>query len=80
MQNVGEFVNLTCSAGGSPLPDVTWFKDRQHVLPSVEHHGKDIIESELVIHHFKPSDTGVYTCLFHNDKNVTAEASTNLSM
>ena len=80
MKNVGDFVNSTCSAGGSPLPHVKWFKDGKHVLPAAVHRGKDILKSELIIHHFKPSDAGVYTCLFHNDRNATAQASTNLSM
>ena len=80
MKNVGDFVNLTCSASGSPLPDVKWFKDGQHVLPAAVQRRKDIIKSELIIHHFKPSDAGVYTCLFHNDRNARAKASTNLGM
>ncbi|XP_078366166.1 uncharacterized protein LOC144650378 isoform X2 [Oculina patagonica] len=78
VKKVGDVVKVTCAAGGSPLPDVKWFKDGQRVLPAAVHRGKDIIKSELIIYHFKPNDTGVYTCLFHNDKNGTAEASTNL--
>ena len=40
----------------------------------------DLIETEFVIHHFKPSDAGTYTCMFENDKNGTAENNTALSI
>ena len=80
VQNVGDTVRLNCSAGGSPLPKVMWFKDgRRHVSRGVND-GNDLINSEIVIHRFKPIDAGIYTCLFYNDKNGTAEANTSLSM
>ena len=79
VQNVGDTVRLNCSAGGSPLPKVRWFKDGQRIV-SIGVHENDVIKSELVIHHFKPSDAGMYTCVFYNDKNVTAEANTSLGM
>ena len=78
--NVGDSVKLNCSARGSPLPNVKWFKDGRRVISSmVMHDGKYLLKTEFVIHRFKPSDTGTYTCLFHNDKNATAEANTTLS-
>ena len=80
VQNVGDTVKLNCSADGSPLPKVTWFKDGQHVISTSVHDRSDLTTSEVVIHRFKPSDTGVYTCLFYNDKNTTATANTSLSM
>ena len=78
--NVDNSVKLICSARGSPLPKVKWFKDGRRVISTVMRNGKDLLRSEFVIHHFKPSDAGTYTCLFHNDKNATAEANTSLSM
>ena len=80
VQNVGDTVRLNCSAGGSPLPKVTWLKDRRRIISRVVNDGNDLIKSEIVIHSFRPSDAGIYTCLFYNDKNVTAEANTSLSM
>ena len=78
--NVGDSVKLNCSARGSPLPKVKWFKDGRRVISSmVMHEGKYLLKTEFVIHRFKPSDTATYTCLFYNDKNVTAEANTTLS-
>ena len=77
---VGDTVRLNCSAGGSPLPKVTWFKDGRRGISASVQDGDDFIKTELVIRHFKPSDAGIYTCVFYNDKNVTAEAKTSLSM
>ena len=79
VQNVGDSVKLNCSARGLPLPKVKWFKDGRRVFSKAKHDVTDIIRSELVIHRFKPSDAGVYKCLFYNDKNGTAEANTTLS-
>ena len=80
VQNVGDTVRLNCSAGGSPLPKVTWLKDRRRIIYRAVNDGNDLIKSEIVIRRFKPSDAGIYTCAFYNDKNVTAEANTSLSM
>lgn len=80
VQHVGDAVTLSCSAGGSPLPKVVWFKDRRRVASRAANDKNDLIKSELVIHRFKPRDSGIYTCLFYNDKNVTAESNTSLSL
>ena len=77
--NVGDSVKLNCSARGLPLPQVKWFKDGRRITSKTLHGEKDLIKSEFVIDRFKPSDAGNYTCLFHNDKNETAEANTTLS-
>ena len=79
VRNVGDSVQLNCSARGSPLPKVQWFKDGRRVISKAKHDFKDVIESEFIIHRFKPSNAGIYTCLFYNDKNWTAEANTSLS-
>ena len=80
VQKVGETVKLNCSAGGSPLPKVMWLKDRRRIISRGMNDGNDLIKTELVIHSFRPIDAGIYTCVFYNDKNVTAEANTRLSM
>ncbi|KAL9962840.1 hypothetical protein ACROYT_G031985 [Oculina patagonica] len=78
--NVGDSVKLNCSARGSPLPKIKWFKDGRRVNATEMHDGKDSIKSEFIIHHFEPKDDGTYTCLFHNDKNRTAEANSTVSL
>ena len=80
VQHVGDTVKLNCSAGGSPLPKVTWFKNGRRVFSRAANDGNGLVKSEMVVHRFKPSDSGIYSCLFYNDKNMTAESNTNLSM
>ena len=65
--NVDDTVKLNCSARGSPLPNVKWFKDGRRVISLEMHGGNDLLISEFVIHHFKPSDAGIYTCKFYNE-------------
>ena len=79
MGSVGDAVTLNCSARGSPLPRVTWFKSGKRVVSTEEDDGSDLLKSGVVIPSFQHSDAGVYTCLFYNDKNMTTEATTSLS-
>ena len=80
VQKLGDTVRLNCSASGSPLPKIIWLTDGRKVHSLVVHGGIDLTESELTIYHFKPTDAGMYTCLFYNEKNATADAKTSLSM
>ena len=79
VQNIGDSVRLNCSARGLPLPKVKWFKNGR-IISTTVHEENDLMKSEVVTVRFKPSDAGIYTCLFENDKNGTAEANTNLGM
>ena len=78
VQNVGDSIKLNCSARGLPLPKVKWLKNGR-IISIAAYEEKDLVKSDFVIHRFKPSDAGTYTCLFENDKNGTAEANTALS-
>ena len=80
VENVGDTVKLNCSAGGSPLPKVTWLKDRRRIILKGMNDENDLVKTDLVIPRFRPSDAGIYTCVFYNERNVTAEANTSLSM
>ena len=80
VRSVGDTVMLNCCARGSPLPSVTWFKSGRRVFSTAEDDGNDLLKSRVVIRSFQPGDAGVYTCLFYNDNNMTAEATTTLSM
>ena len=80
VQHVGDTVKLNCSAGGSPLPKVTWLKNGRPVIPTLVNDRNDLTMTEVIILRFKPNDTGIYTCLFYNDKNTTATANTSLSI
>ena len=78
MQHLGDSVSLSCSAGGSPLPKVKWFKEGRPITTTTVPDGNGVTESKLVILGFQPSDAGKYACLFYNDKNDTAEATTSI--
>ncbi|CAH3046759.1 unnamed protein product, partial [Pocillopora meandrina] len=80
VQHVGDTINLNCSASGSPLPKVAWFKNGRRVFSRAVNDENGLIKSEMVIHRFKPSDSGIYTCLFYNGKNMTAESNTSLTL
>ena len=79
VQNVGDKMSLNCSAGGSPLPRVKWFKDGRKVDSTAERDGNNLIKTEFVIDRFQPGDTGLYKCSFYNEKNATTEATVKLS-
>lgn len=79
VQKVGDSIKLNCSARGLPLPKVKWLKDGS-VISTAAYKENDLIKSEFVIHRFEPNCTGIYTCLFENDKNGTARNSTTLCM
>ena len=79
VQNIGDSVRLICSARGLPLPKVKWLKNGD-IISMAAQEENDLIKSEFVIVRFKPSDAGIYTCLFENEQNGTAEANTTLSM
>ena len=59
VQNVGDTVRLNCSAGGSPLPKVTWLKDRRRIISRGMKDGNDLINTDLVIPRFRPTDAGI---------------------
>ena len=58
VQHVGDAVKFNCSAGGLPLPKVTLFKDVRLIFPRTVDDGNGLIKPEMVIHRFKPSDSG----------------------
>ena len=80
VQNVGDTVKLNCSAGGAPLPRVKWLRDGKRVYSTAVFHEHNLITSELVIHGFQQRDVTICKCIFCNEKNVAAEASTSLSV
>ena len=65
---------------GAPLPRVKWFRDGKLVYSTAVFHEHNLITSELVIHGFQQRDVAIYKCIFCNEKNVAAEASTSLGI
>ena len=70
-------LRVSCSAKGSPLPTVTWYKNDVNVsviskVTAVE------FTSELVIGEFQPADQATYKCVARNVYNDTVETSTRI--
>ena len=61
-------IRVNCSATGSPLPKIRWYKNNVS-LPVFNNVTTDEVTSELVIGQFKPSDQATYTCVARNMYN-----------
>ena len=75
--SIGEALRVKCSAKGSPLPTVTWYKNDVSV-PVVNKVTADKFTSELVIGQFQPADQATYKCVARNVYNDTIETSTRI--
>ena len=75
--SIRESLRVSCSARGSPLPTVTWYKNdvRAPVRNNVT---DDEFTSELVISEFQPADQATYKCVARNVYNNTVESSTKI--
>ena len=76
---VGDSVTLACVAHGSPLPDITWFRNGDQMLDNqtvnalvyesfVEQSGMIFVQSILELCPVEPTDAGEYSC-FANSTN-----------
>ena len=72
--SIREALRVSCSAKGSPLPTVTWYKNNVSV-PITNNVTDDEFTSELVIGEFQPADQGTYKCVARNVYNDTLETS-----
>ena len=75
--NIRESLRLRCSAKGSPLPTVTWYKNDVNVF-AVNKVTADEFTSELVIGEFQPADQATYRCVARNVYNDTVETNTRI--
>ena len=62
VRSIREALRVSCSAKGSPLPIVTWYKNNVSV-PVINNITEDEFTSELVIGEFQPADQGTYKCV-----------------
>ena len=62
--SVGETVTVHCTANGTPLAKISWYKGRKKIKPS----RRIAVSSQghLVINAVQISDQGYYTCLANN--------------
>ena len=75
--SIRESLRLWCSAKGSPLPTVTWYKNDVNVS-AVNKVTSDEFTSELVIGEFQPADQATYRCVARNVYNDTVETNTRI--
>ena len=75
--SIRESLRVSCSAKGSPLPTVTWYKNGVNVSV-INKVTADEFTSELVIGEFLPADQATYRCVARNVYNDTVETSTRI--
>lgn len=77
VSSIGASIRVNCSATGSPLPQILWYKNNVS-LPVFNNVTTDEVTSELVIGQFKPSDQATYTCVARNMYNDEEKTRTNI--
>ena len=77
ISGVEEPIRINCSATGSPLPNITWYKNNI-TLPANIYVNDDEVTSELVIGQPKPSLQITYTCVARNLYNDELKTSTKI--
>ena len=68
VSSITSSIRVNCSAKGSPLPNVTWYKNNVS-MEVTQYVTKQELTSELVIGQFQPSDQATYTCVARNVYN-----------
>lgn len=79
VSSIGASVRANCSARGSPLPKIMWYKNNVSV-PVINNVTKDEVAAELVISQFQPSDQATYTCVARNVYNDEVKTTTKIGM
>ena len=65
---IGTMLNLSCSANGFPVPDITWlFQGMPYPNETVNNTDSTIAESTIVITDLMLSQGGTYTCVMDSD-------------
>ena len=75
---IRETLRISCSAKGSPLPTVTWYKNNFNVINVMNNVTNDEFTSELVINAFQPEDQGTYSCVARNVYNDTVNTNSRV--
>lgn len=77
VSSIGASVRVNCSARGSPVPKIRWYKNNVNV-PVINNVTKDEVTAELVIGQFQPSDQATYTCVARNVYNNEVKTTTKI--
>lgn len=74
-------LELICRAGGSPVPEVTWYKDgvKLEESPDIQFESDpDAREYRLSVTNLRESDKGSYTCRATASDGTMAESTTEI--
>ena len=72
---IGTMLNLSCSADGFPVPDITWlFQGMSYPNETVNSTDSTIAESTIVITDLMLSHGGTYTCVIDSDATIMPQS------
>ena len=72
---IGTMLNLSCSADGFPVPDITWlFQGMSYTNETVNNTDSTSAESTIVITDLMLSHGGTYTCVIDSDAIIMPQS------
>ena len=72
---IGTMLNLSCSADGFPVPDITWlFQGMPYPNETVNNTDSTIAESTIVITDLMLNHGGTYTCVIDSDATIMSHS------
>ena len=75
----GQALTLTCSAMGTPRPQISWFRGDSRIVSNSRtqitetESGADTLVSTLVISSVTESDSGTYECRVENSAGIASQ-------
>ena len=79
MLTAGQALTLTCSAMGTPHPQISWFRGDSRIVITSRTQitqteiGADTLVSTLVISSVTEGDSGTYECRVENDAGIASQ-------
>ena len=72
---IGTMLNLSCSADGFPVPDITWLvQGMPYPNETVNNTDSTSAESTIVITDLMLSHGGTYTCVIDSDETIMSHS------
>ena len=79
MLTAGQALNLTCSAMGTPRPQISWFRGDSRIVTTSRtqinetESDADNLVSMLIISSVTEGDSGTYECLVENNAGTASQ-------
>ena len=78
---IGSALNLSCSADGFPVPDITWlFQGMTYTNETISNTNSTYIESTIVITDLMLSHGGIYSCEIDSAALVMSSSSASVAV